>query len=137
MSYGGDTLEELKNLNSLKDIVNIRFDLFPDKTAFIEKDSNSKEFNHIKYKEVKNKINGLGTYLLNDLKLKGEKIAVIGENSSRWYISYMAVVCGVGIIVPLDKELPENEILNLHNRSGAKGIIYSSRKKDLIESIKI
>lgn len=136
MSYGGDTLEELKNLNSLKDIVNIRFDLFPDKTAFIEKDSNSKEFNHIKYKEVKNKINGLGTYLLNDLKLKGEKIAVIGENSSRWYISYMAVVCGVGIIVPLDKELPENEILNLLNRSGAKGIIYSSRKKDLIESIK-
>lgn len=136
MSYGGDTLEELKNLNSLKDIVNIRFDLFLDKTAFIEKDSNSKEFNHIKYKEVKNKINGLGTYLLNDLKLKGEKIAVIGENSSRWYISYMAVVCGVGIIVPLDKELPENEILNLLNRSGAKGIIYSSRKKDLIESIK-
>ena len=129
-------MEELKDLNSLKDIVNIRFDLFPNKVAFIEKDSNSKDFNEIKYKEVKNKINGLGTYLLNDLNLKGEKIAVIGENSSRWYISYMAIVCGVGIVVPLDKELPENEILSLLERSGAKAIIYSSRKKDLIQNIK-
>lgn len=129
-------MEELKDLNSLKDIVNIRFDLFPNKVAFIEKDSNSKDFNEIKYKEVKNKINGLGTYLLNDLNLKGEKIAVIGENSSRWYISYMAIVCGVGIVVPLDKELPENEILSLLERSDAKCIIYSSRKKDLIQNIK-
>lgn len=129
-------MEELKDLNSLKDIVNIRFDLFPNKVAFIEKDSNSKDFNEIKYKEVKNKINGLGTYLLNDLNLKGEKIAVIGENSSRWYISYMAIVCGVGIVVPLDKELPENEILSLLERSDAKAIIYSSRKKDLIQNIK-
>lgn len=129
-------MEELKNLQSLKDIVNIRFDHFLDKVAFIEKEPNKKEFENITYKQVKEKINGLGTYLLNDLNLKGEKIAVIGENSSRWYISYMAVVCGVGIVVPLDKGLPENEILNLLKRSGAKAIIYSSRMNDMIQNIK-
>ena len=73
-------MEELKNLQSLKDIVNIRFDHFLDKVAFIEKEPNKKEFENITYKQVKEKINGLGTYLLNDLNLKGEKIAVIGEN---------------------------------------------------------
>ena len=129
-------MEELKDLQSLKDIVNIRFDHFLDKVAFIEKEPNKKEFENITYKQVKEKINGLGTYLLNDLNLKGEKIAVIGENSSRWYISYMAVVCGVGIVVPLDKGLPENEILNLLKRSGAKAIIYSSRMRDMIQNIK-
>lgn len=129
-------MEELKNLQSLKDIVNIRFDHFLDKVAFIEKEPNKKEFENITYKQVKEKINGLGTYLLNDLNLKGEKIAVIGENSSRWYISYMAVVCGVGIVVPLDKGLPENEILNLLKRSGAKAIIYSSRMSEMIQNIK-
>lgn len=129
-------MEELKNLQSLKDIVNIRFDHFLDKVAFIEKEPNKKEFENITYKQVKEKINGLGTYLLNDLNLKGEKIAVIGENSSRWYISYMAVVCGVGIVVPLDKGLPENEILNLLKRSGAKAIIYSSRMSDMFQNIK-
>ena len=129
-------MEELKELNSLKDIVNKRFDLFLDKVAFIEKEPNRKEFTNITYKEVRDKINGLGTYLLNDLNLKGEKIAVIGENSSRWYISYMAIVCGVGIVVPIDKGLPENEIVNLINRSGAKAIIYSSRKSGEITNVR-
>ena len=129
-------MEELKNLNSLKDIINVRYDLFKDKVAFIEKDMDHKEFEYIKYSQIKEKINGLGTYLLKALNLKGEKIAVIGENSYRWYMTYMAVVCGVGIIVPLDKGLPENEILNLLKKSGAKAIVYSSRKKDEINSLR-
>ena len=45
-------MEELKNLNSLKDIINIRFDLFKDKVAFIEKDVDHKEFEYIKYKDI-------------------------------------------------------------------------------------
>ena len=129
-------MEELKNLNSLKDIINVRYDIFKDKVAFIEKDMDHKEFEYIKYSQIKEKINGLGTYMLNKLNLKGEKIAVIGENSYRWYMTYMAVVCGVGIIVPLDKGLPQNEILNLLKKSGAKAIVYSSRKSDEINALK-
>lgn len=129
-------MEELKNLNSLKDIINVRYDLFKDKVAFIEKDMDHKEFEYIKYSQIKEKINGLGTYMLKELNLKGEKIVVIGENSYRWYMTYMAVACGVGVIVPLDKGLPENEILNLLQKSGAKAIVYSSRKKDEINSLK-
>lgn len=129
-------MEELKNLSSLKDIINIRFDLFKDKVAFIEKDIDHKEFEYIKYKEIKEKINGLGTYMIEDLDLKGKNIAVIGENSYRWYVTYMAVACGVGVIVPLDRGLPENEILNLILRSDTKAIVYSSRKKDEINNIK-
>lgn len=129
-------MDELKDLQSLKDIVNVRFELFLDKTAFIEKEENGKDFEHITYKQVKNKINGLGTYMLNDLKLKGKKIAIIGENSSRWYISYMAIACGVGIVVPLDKGLPENEILNLLKRCDAQAIIYSSRRSEMIQDLR-
>ena len=129
-------MEELKDLQSLKDIINIRFEKFLDKVAFIEKEPNRKEFEKITYKQVRDKINGLVTYMLNDLNLKGEKIAVLGENSSRWYMSYMAIACGVGIVVPLDKGLPENEILNLLKRCGAKAIIYSSRRSEVIQAIK-
>ena len=129
-------MEELKDLQSLKDIINIRFEKFLDKAAFIEKEPNRKEFEKITYKQVRDKINGLGTYMLNDLNLKGEKIAVLGENSSRWFMSYMAVACGVGIVVPLDKGLPENEILSLLKRCGAKAIIYSSRRNEVIQAIK-
>ena len=65
-------MEELRNLNSLKDIINIRFDLFKDKVAFIEKDVDHKEFEYIKYKEIKEKINELTTYMLEELDLKGK-----------------------------------------------------------------
>ena len=123
-------------MDSLKDLLNIRFDKFKEKTVFIEKTDDSKEFKKMSYQELKDNINGLGTVLLKKFNLKDEKIAVIGENSSKWYETYLAVVCGVGVIVPLDKELPANEIYNLLTRSKAKCIVYSSRKKELVESIK-
>ena len=129
-------MEELKNLQSLKDIVNIRYDLVLDKTAFIEKEAGKEKFEYITYREVKNKINGLGTYMLNKLNITGEKIAVIGENSHKWYVTYMAVACGVGIIVPLDKGLPENEILSLIERSEVKAIVYSHRRSEVIQNLR-
>ena len=48
----------------------------------------------------------------------------------------MATICGVGVIVPLDKELPANEILNLVKRSNTKCIVYSSRREELINQIR-
>ncbi len=123
-------------MDSLKDIINIRCDRFSDKVAFIEKDVAHTEFQKIKYSKVKDDVNSLGTIMIKKLGLEGKKIAVIGENSYRWYVTYMAVVCGVGIIVPLDKELPANEILNLLKRAGTSAICYSTRKKDIVESIK-
>lgn len=129
-------MEQEKIMDSLKDLLNVRFDKYADKAAFIEKTDDSKEFNKVLYKEVKENINALGTIMLEKFNLKGEKIAVIGENSSKWYETYLAVVCGVGIIVPLDKELPANEVLNLLKRADVKCIVYSTRRKELIEGIK-
>lgn len=129
-------MEKLGIMNSLKDIINIRCDMFKDKVAFLEKDMHSTEFKPIKYSKMKEDVNSLGTIMLKKFNLKDKKVAVIGENSYRWYITYMAVACGVGVIAPLDKELPENEILNLVERSGADCIVYSTRKKELVENLK-
>lgn len=129
-------MEQEKIMDSLKDIINIRCDKYGQKVAFIEKSDGSKEFKNITYSSLKDNINALGTVMLSKFKLKNAKVAVIGENSSKWYETYMAVACGVGVIVPLDKELPENEIKNLLDRSRTKCIVYSTRKKELIEKLK-
>ena len=126
----------MEEMESLKDIINIKCDMYKDRVAFLEKNGKSPEYQEIKYSQIKEDVNALGTIMLKKLGLKDEKIAVIGENSYKWYMTYMAVVCGVGIIVPLDKELPANEIKNLLDRSKAKCIVYSSRKKDLIDEIR-
>ena len=60
---------------------------------------------------------------------------ILGETTYEWYVSYAAMLCGVGIAVPTDKELPENELENIIKRSGAAAVIYSPRKKDLIKKV--
>ncbi len=129
-------MEKVERMNSLKDIIDVSCVKFKDKVAFLEKDLNSTEFKPIKYSTLREDINSLGTIMLKKFNLADKKIAVIGENSYRWYVTYMAVACGVGVIVPLDKELPQNEIFNLLERSKAECIVYSSRKKELVEGLR-
>lgn len=108
----------------------------PNKVGFMEKRPGQKEFENITYGKFRKDVISLGTALIEKLGLKGEKIAIIGENSYMWAVSYFSVVCGTGVVVPIDKELPTNEIANLARRSGAKAIIYSPRKRQIIEEVK-
>ena len=108
----------------------------PEKVGFLEKRPGMDKFREITYKQFRDDVASVGAALIEELDLKGERIAVIGENSYEWAASYYSVVCGAGIVVPLDKELPAEEVLNLLNRSHAKAIFYSPRKKDIIDAIR-
>lgn len=123
-------------LITLKDIVVKKYEQYSDRVVVLEKNKENKEYEEIKYSKLRADIIALSTALVKDYKLVNEKIAVMGENSYKWFVSYMAVNTGSGIVVPLDKELPSNEIENLIKRSRAKCIIYSSKKKDVVEAIK-
>ena len=79
----GEKMEQVKYVESLKDIVNVRCDMFKDKVAFLEKLEGKDSFEEIKYSKVKDDINALGTIMLKGLDLKDKKVAVIGENSYR------------------------------------------------------
>ena len=70
------------------------------------------------------------------LGLKGKRIALIGENRYEWGLSYLAIVCGTGVVVPLDKSLPENEIKSLIERSGAEAICYSQKYDEILDRLK-
>ena len=94
------------------------------------------KFEEFTYERFGNDVINLGTGLLKYLNLKNERIVIIGENTYYWYVSYFSILCGVGIAVPIDKELPNNEIENVIKRSHATAVIYSTKKKDSIEKIK-
>ncbi|MEG1705537.1 MAG: AMP-binding protein [Clostridia bacterium] len=128
---------EIKKMSTLKDFVIERCNLYSNKTAIIEKNKITNKFENITYKKMQDDILSLGTVMLEKLKLENEKVAVIGENSYKWFVTYIATVCGIGVIVPLDKELPANEIINLLNRSRAKCIVFSSKKREMINQIKL
>ena len=108
---------------------------FAENTFILEKFNSKEPFKEIKYKEYRSDVISLGTALNDYLKIKDTRIIIIGENTYHWYVSYMALLCGSGIAVPIDKELPENEIINVINRSKATAVIFSTKKKEVINKI--
>lgn len=109
---------------------------YPDNPCIIEKKDHKSEYTTTTYKEYGKDVIGLGTALTKFLNLKGKRVVIIGETQYGWYISYMAMLCGVGIAVPADKELPLNELENIVRRSRASAIIYSKKKADDIKKLK-
>lgn len=94
------------------------------------------KFEEFTYERFGNDAINLGAGLMKYLNLSNERIIIIGENTYYWYVSYFSILCGVGIAVPVDKELPNNEIENVIKRSHAAAVIYSKKKKDAIDKIK-
>lgn len=94
------------------------------------------KFEEFTYERFGNDAINLGTGLMKYLNLANERIIIIGENTYYWYVSYFSILCGAGIAVPVDKELPNNEIENVIKRSHAAAVIYSKKKKDAIDKIK-
>lgn len=89
----------------------------------------------ITHKQVRDMINSLGTALIS-LGLKDKRIAVIGENRYEWEVAYLATCCGTGVIVPLDKLLPEKELESLIERSDVEAIFFSGKYEEVLKKIK-
>lgn len=124
-------LHKVEKITDLKDMITKSAEKFGDKAAFRYKD----DIGNISFKEFYNQINALGTQLI-EMGLKGKKIAVISENRYEWCLAYMATVCGVGCVVPLDKALPANELESLIIRSGVEAIFYSKKYDEVMQDIK-
>ncbi len=120
---------------TIKEIFERSINEYSNKEFILEKFNPKGEFEKITYKQFGEDVIALGTALTNKYNLKDEKIVVIGENTYHWYVSYMAALCGAGIAVPVDKELPPNELENVINRSKATVVIYSTKKKEIIKKV--
>lgn len=120
---------------NLKEMLEKSGELYGDKPAYIFKTKEPGKFKEITHREFRDDINALGTKLI-DLGLKDKRIAVISENRYEWGVVYLSVVAGTGVIVPLDKSLPDNEIESLIIRSGVEAIFYSNKYNDIMNKIK-
>ena len=127
-------LYDYLKITDLKDMLNKTRDLYATRPAYKIRLENGtyKTFTHA---QVRDMVDCLGTALIN-LGLKGKRIAIIGENRYEWEIAYLSVVCGTGIVVPLDKSLPENELEDLVKRSKVSAIFYSKKYEEAIKKIK-
>lgn len=121
--------------NTIKETFVNSTEKFANNTFLLEKTNPKGEWIETTYEEFKDEVIGLGTALTRKLGLKDTRIAIIGENTHYWYVSYMTMLCGVGVAVPIDKELPENEIENVLKRSKASAVIFSTKKAEVIKKV--
>ena len=84
------------------------------------------EYSPVTYAEFHKDVKSLGAAFVRR-GLAGKRIIVTGENSYAWCVAYMSIVCGLGVVIPVDKEIPTEELSNIARISGASAIIYSSK----------
>lgn len=118
----------MNNYDNIRELLLFAFDNFKDRDAFYIR--NKENYDTISY----------DTYITDSLKLaqslvdkgySGKHIAVIGENSYEWVISYLAIVSAGGVVVPIDKELTVSEALNIVKTSDSEALFYSSSYDDV------
>lgn len=123
-------LYDVRKITDLKDMLQQSVDIYGDLDCFLVKNP-SGQLRNISFRQFQAEINYLGTALLH-LGLKGQKIAIISENRYEWCLSYLAVVNGTGVVVPMDKELPDHELFSLLERSDCSAVLCS---KDYAENL--
>ena len=89
----------------------------------------------VSYNQFKSDVNAFGTYLFSQY-YKGCHIAVFGENSYEWILAHFSVTCGGNVIVPIDKDLDADDIVELLIDSESKVFIYSNTYSDITEQLR-
>ena len=127
-------LNEVDKISNLKEMLINTKKKYGEENAFAFKTETPDVFKYITYNEYISEIEAFGTALIN-LGLKGKRIAVVSENRYEWMLTYLSVVCGVGILSPLDKSLPKEELISSINRSEVEAIVYSEKYEDIMKEI--
>ncbi len=89
---------------------------------------------HRTYYEFGEDIKSLCAYISQSPYL-GDKLAVVGENCYEWFVSYISILSTDSIGVPLDRMLPEEELITLLERSGSKVLFYHPKHHSMMVSI--
>ena len=129
-------LREADRFNTVKEYIYKSVEKNGERDAFIikHKDNNKIKYENITYNKFGEEIKELGTGLLS-LGLENKKIIIIGNNCYEWVLSYISILSGVGIAVPLDKGLQKEEIIMSVKRSKAEAIIFDEKILDIITEI--
>lgn len=118
------TYNEVKKFNSITEMMEIAVADAGDKDAYRWLDK--KEIKSSTYSEFYKTQNILGTALAS-LGLSKSHVATTGENSYKWVCSYLTMLRSEGVFVPVDKELPIDDMINVLTQSDTEAIFYASK----------
>ncbi|MEA4890905.1 MAG: AMP-binding protein [Clostridiaceae bacterium] len=122
----------VRPFDTLRDMLDQCAALYGSRTAFRYREHPQADPVTRTYEGFRQDCHALGTALVQ-MGLSGMRIAVIGENSYEWCVSFASIINGVGIVVPLDRLLPEDELFSLLNRGDVDAILYDGSFQTVIQ----
>jgi len=87
------------------------------------------------YSEIRNDVQKLATSLLDRGVKKGDKVAILGENSPNWAVAYLAVVYLGAVAVPILTGFTDSDTRHIIRNSGAVVIFVSQNQRAKIEEL--
>lgn len=143
-------LYEVRQIRDLREMLQQSAEQFAEKPAFLVKDpravnrgkapaesqtEKNQPYIPVTYRQFAGDVASFGTRLKR-LQLPLGRVAILAETRYEWYVTYLATVNGVGVVVPLDKELPQSELASLLQRSHSEVLVYSAGKKAEVDAIR-
>ncbi|MDH7605373.1 MAG: AMP-binding protein [Melioribacter sp.] len=114
---------DVPHIESIQDMILQSARKFGSKLAL--EDLNDTPIKKVTFNELLDNILRFGS-ALNQLGIKERThIALIGENRVQWAISYLTAMCFNYVVVPIDRNLTTNEIMNIIHESDSEAIIFS------------
>ena len=109
---------------SIRELLKIAVREAGDKIAFRHKE-NGKPYS-VTYGAFYEDTMALGT-ALSSMGLDTKHVAVIGENSYKWVTVFLTMLQSNGVAVPVDKELPCEDIIHVLEHSDSKVLFYAKK----------
>lgn len=136
MSQKNYEYNEAVKIDTIKELMDLAVKEAGDKIAFEFRDDQNKEkVIKITYKEFQKDTYYLGTALSN-LGIDQTHVAVIGDNSYPWLTVYLTILKSNNVLVPVDKELTGEEIINILKSSDSEVLFYAGKYEKYIEEFK-
>ncbi len=122
-------------ITDIKQMFESSVELYGDNPAFHQRFVKGEPYQTVTYREALKDVHGLGTAMIQH-GLHHKRIAVIGENCYQWASTYLAITGGVGVVVPLDKELKEDDLKALVKESEACAVFFTRKYEEIFRNIK-
>nr|MBP3598081.1 AMP-binding protein [Eubacterium sp.] len=118
---------------TLKDIINYGATTYGEQAAYRYKVR--KEIAKKTYLEVQRDSMAVSR-MVEKLGMKGRHIAILGTTTYEWIISFFGVTNSASVAVPIDVQLPVDDICELLERADVEMLIYDELRKDVAAAVK-
>ena len=125
---------DVRQIRDFKDLIDQSERLYSERPAYKLKNKDGIYY-EVTYSNFRHSINYLANSLVND-GYKRAHIAVVGANSYNWSVTYLAVTCSDNVIVPIDKELTAENMMDVIMDSDATVLFGDKKYIKRIEALK-